>query len=127
MEKSPKVKAEIRQRFPGLAHVDGSARHQSVNRDDEPWIHALLTAVGEHTGLAALINTSFNTKGQPLVNRLSECLQMLDELPDLSAVLVEDWLFVKNQPQSGSCEKFMTDYALARARARQVVTSVESN
>ena len=35
----------------------------SVGTDDEPWIHALLLAVGRRTGLATLINTSFNTKG----------------------------------------------------------------
>ena len=38
-------------------------RHQSVSKGDEPWVHALLLAVGSWTGLAALINTSFNSKG----------------------------------------------------------------
>merc|ERR1712232_1457005 len=88
---------EIIEAFPALAHVDGTARHQSVGRSDEPWIHALLHAVGRRTGLAALINTSFNTKGKPIVNTIQESLVMLAELPDLDYVLIEDWLFSASQ------------------------------
>ena len=47
------------------------------------------------TGLAALINTSFNTKGKPIINSAAECLEMLDTLADLDYVLIEE-LFNKN-------------------------------
>ena len=56
-------------------------------------MHSLLLAVGRKTGLAALINTSFNTRGKPIVNTVRECLKMLDEQVDLDYVLIEDWLF----------------------------------
>ena len=49
--------------------------------------------MGRRTGLAALINTSFNTKGKPITNSVVESLEMLDNLPDLDYVLIEDWLF----------------------------------
>lgn len=58
----------IRSFSEAMVHFDGTARHQSVGHKDEPWIHELLLAVGKHTGLAALINTSFNTKGAWLVS-----------------------------------------------------------
>ncbi|CAE7041064.1 nolO [Symbiodinium sp. CCMP2592] len=93
MEKAPKVREEIRQKFPGMVHFDGTARHQSVGASEEPWIHQLLLAVGNLTGLAALINTSFNTRGKPIVNTVRESLEMLDTLPDLDYVLIEDYLF----------------------------------
>jgi len=96
MDKAPAVKPEMIHRYPALAHLDGTARHQSVSRSDEPWLHMLLTAVGKRTGLAALINTSFNTKGEPLVNTITASLEMLDTLPDLDAVVIEDWLFTKS-------------------------------
>ena len=86
---------EIAKRFPALAHVDGTARHQSVSEDDDAWLWALLRAVGKRTGLSALINTSFNTRGRPICNTLREALQMLDEEPDLDYLLVDDWLFSK--------------------------------
>ena len=89
------VRKEIQERFPALAHLDGTARHQSVSASDEPFIHSLLIAVGRLVGLAALINTSFNTKGFPIVNTVRECLEMLDKLQDLDFVVIEDWLFPK--------------------------------
>ncbi|CAL1143546.1 unnamed protein product [Cladocopium goreaui] len=95
MTMAPQVLPETRRSFPALSHLDGTARHQSVARTEEPWIHALLMAVGKRTGLAALINTSFNTKGKPIVNKISECLSMLDDLPDLDFVVIEDWIFRK--------------------------------
>lgn len=95
MTMAPLVRESVRERFPALAHVDGTARHQSVGAEDEPWIHALLLAIGKKTGLAALINTSFNSKGKPIVNTVRESLKMLDDLPDLDFVLIEDWLFKK--------------------------------
>ena len=83
---APAVLPEVQRRFPSLVHLDGTARHQSVSHDNEPWVHALLLAVGKRTGLApwpsetlsetkaALINTSFNTRGKPIVNTAVESL-----------------------------------------------------
>ena len=48
---APQVLPETRRSFPALSHLDGTARHQSVARTEEPWIHALLMAVGKRTGL----------------------------------------------------------------------------
>merc|ERR1719198_330112 len=90
---APRVRDEIRSRFPAMVHLDGTARHQSVDAEDEPWIHALLLAVGKRNGLAALINTSFNTKGKPIVNTIRECLKMLRETEDIDYVLIEVYLF----------------------------------
>ena len=50
---APRVRPEIQKSFPSLVHLDGTARHQSVSQFDEAWIHALLLAVGRHTGLVA--------------------------------------------------------------------------
>ncbi|CAJ1403344.1 unnamed protein product [Effrenium voratum] len=93
MERAPRVQEWVKQQFPAMVHFDGTARHQSVGQREEPWIHSLLLAVSKLTGLAALINTSFNTRGKPIVNSVKESLQMLDTLPDLDYVLIEDYLF----------------------------------
>ena len=50
---APKVLPEMQRRFPALSHLDGTARHQSVAAAQEPWVHALLMAVGKRTGLVA--------------------------------------------------------------------------
>merc|ERR1711879_575681 len=93
MTMAPRIRDDVRKRFPALAHVDGTARHQSVRNLDEPWVHSLLLAVGRLTGLAALINTSFNSRGKPITNTVRESLHMLETLPELDYVLIEDWLF----------------------------------
>merc|ERR1712048_1245730 len=95
MTMAPQVRNNtlLRKHFPALAHLDGTARFQSVGKDDEPWVHALLHAVAKFTGLPVLINTSFNTKGKPIVNTVRESLDMLTNLVELDYVLIEDWLF----------------------------------
>jgi carbamoyltransferase len=53
--------------IPAVRHVDGTARVQTVSRGQHPAFHALLSAFGERTGVPVLVNTSFNTRGEPIV------------------------------------------------------------
>ncbi|MFO0627630.1 MAG: carbamoyltransferase N-terminal domain-containing protein [Polyangiales bacterium] len=50
-----------------VTHVDGSARVQTVSREDHPRFHALLTAFHQRVGVPVLLNTSFNLRGEPIV------------------------------------------------------------
>jgi carbamoyltransferase len=68
------VREEYREALPAVTHVNGSARVQTVSTDDNPEFHALLTAVGRVTGRELLLNTSFNVKGQPIVNTPKEAI-----------------------------------------------------
>lgn len=69
------VRAEHRQELPATTHVDGSARIQTVSQGDNPDFHCLLRAVGRSTGREVLLNTSFNVKGQPIVNTAAEAVE----------------------------------------------------
>lgn len=62
-----------------VTHVDGSARVQSVRADQEPAVHALLTAFGQRTGYGVLCNTSLNYNGTGFINRLSDLLLYCEE------------------------------------------------
>jgi carbamoyltransferase len=57
-----------RSSIPAITHVDYSARVQTVNRDTNPRYHALIEAFRALTGCGVLINTSFNVRGEPIVN-----------------------------------------------------------
>lgn len=57
----------IRDDLPEVTHTDGTVRFQLVLPDLQPEWHAVITAFGELTGTFAVINTSFNTVGEPLV------------------------------------------------------------
>ena len=54
--------------IPAITHVDYSARIQTVHKETNPKYHALLTAFKERTGCSVLVNTSFNVRGEPIVN-----------------------------------------------------------
>lgn len=48
-------------------HVDGTARPQVVEAEKRPFFHKLLTAFGRRTGVPVLLNTSFNSAAEPIV------------------------------------------------------------
>ncbi len=62
------VKEDQRQSMPAITHVDGTARIHVVDEDANPAYHKLLAALGERTGHPIVLNTSFNLKGEPIVN-----------------------------------------------------------
>jgi len=62
-----RVRPEKRDIIPSIMHVDGTARVQTVRREDYPRLHALISAFAEITGVPVLLNTSFNLRGEPIV------------------------------------------------------------
>jgi carbamoyltransferase len=69
------VREEHRAHLPAVTHVNGSARVQTVNKNDNASFHTLLGAVGRATGREMVLNTSFNVKGQPIVNTPAEAIE----------------------------------------------------
>ncbi len=62
-----RVREDKRDQIPAVVHVDGTARLQTVVAEQRPELHALLEAFGALTGVPVLVNTSFNVKGEPIV------------------------------------------------------------
>jgi carbamoyltransferase len=61
------VRPEMADRIPAVRHVDGTARVQTVSRAQNELYYDLLQAFKRRTGIPILVNTSFNTRGEPLV------------------------------------------------------------
>jgi carbamoyltransferase len=61
--------------------VDGTARVQTVEDGREPMLAALLQRFEELTGLPALVNTSFNTVGRPMVDHPRDALECFGASP----------------------------------------------
>ena len=57
-----------RSEVPAITHVDYSARIQTVHKHSNPKYHRLLSRFKEITGCPILVNTSFNVRGEPIVN-----------------------------------------------------------
>lgn len=53
--------------IPAVRHIDGTARIQTVNREQNSLYYDLLKAFERRTGVPVLVNTSFNTRGEPIV------------------------------------------------------------
>lgn len=61
------VRPEWRDKIPAIVHVDGTARVQTVRESTNPMLYRLLREFDALTGVPVLINTSFNVKGEPIV------------------------------------------------------------
>ncbi len=63
--------------IPGVTHVDGTARVQTVTKADNPVYYKLIDAFGRKTDVPVVLNTSFNRHGEPIVNTPEEAIKAL--------------------------------------------------
>jgi len=61
------VQEDKRELIPAITHVDGSGRLQTANKEANPAYHRIIELFGEKTGVPVIMNTSFNLKGEPIV------------------------------------------------------------
>ena len=62
------VREDKRAVVPATTHVDGTGRLQTVARESNPRYYSLIESFGQSTGVPVLLNTSFNLRGEPIVN-----------------------------------------------------------
>jgi carbamoyltransferase len=62
------VKPSKRDIIPAVTHVDGTGRLQTVIREGNPHYYDLIRRFGDATGVPVVLNTSFNLRGEPIVN-----------------------------------------------------------
>jgi carbamoyltransferase len=68
------VRDGAKTKIPAVTHVDGSARLQTVAAGTNPRYYELIRTFGEATGVPVVLNTSFNLRGEPIVNTPAEAL-----------------------------------------------------
>lgn len=90
-----KVKVDT---LPSITHVDGTARLQTVTKKSHLHFYNLLTEFGKISETNVLLNTSFNTRGKPILSTISDAVKILDY------VIVDDYLLINqiNNQLSGS-------------------------
>ncbi|MCP4198480.1 MAG: carbamoyltransferase [Proteobacteria bacterium] len=87
--------------LPAITHVDGTARVQTVTEQQNPRYYRLIHAIGERTGVPVVLNTSFNIRGEPIVNTVQDALKCFFTT-DLDALFVEDHLVMKDASKAES-------------------------
>ena len=85
---------ERRKLIPAVTHVDGSARLQTINKNQDPQFYDVIKKFGKKTGIPILLNTSFNRRNEPLVETPSDALEAFIAM-DLDALVLQDYLVVK--------------------------------
>jgi carbamoyltransferase len=69
------VLPEKREQLGAVTHIDGSARVQTVTRETNPQLYAIIEAFERRTGIPVLLNTSFNLAGKPIVETPEDAVQ----------------------------------------------------
>jgi carbamoyltransferase len=80
--------------IPAVTHVDGTARLQTVRPETAPRYYRLIERFGEATGIPVLLNTSFNLKGEPIVNTPAEAFRTFSQ-SGMDALVLGDHLVEK--------------------------------
>jgi len=85
-----------RSTVPAVTHVDYSARLQTVDDARHPRFYRLIQAFYEKTSCPALINTSFNVRGEPIVCTPQDALRCF-LATDMDALVLEDFVVLKEE------------------------------
>jgi carbamoyltransferase len=85
-----------RSSIPAVTHVDYSARVQTVQRETNPRFHHLLAAFKERTGCPALVNTSFNVRGEPIVCAPEDAFRCFMRT-EMDYLVMENFLLAKSE------------------------------
>lgn len=73
------VKEDKREIIPAITHVDGTGRLQTVRKETNPRYYQLIETFGQATGVPVVLNTSFNLRGEPIVNTCKEAFHTFSE------------------------------------------------
>ncbi len=88
------VREEKKSQIPSVTHVDGTARVQLVNRQANPLYYDLIAEFGRLTGVPVIMNTSYNRRGEPIVNNAFDALKTF-EWSDMDCAVLGSYLVSK--------------------------------
>jgi carbamoyltransferase len=86
----PKVREEWREKLSAITHVDGTARVQTVTREQNEFLYDLLTEFEKQSGIGVLLNTSFNVDGKPILSTVKDAFTILEKT-DMDCLLIENY------------------------------------
>lgn len=102
----------VRSEIPAVTHVDYSARVQTVDSLDAPRYHRLISEFKKLTGVGVLINTSFNVRGEPIVENPQQAYTCFMRTEIDVLVLENCVLFKGEQPPFAEQADWRTEFGL---------------
>ena len=102
----------LRSDIPAITHIDYSARIQTVHRETNERFWKLLQAFKKQTGCAVMVNTSFNVRGEPIVNTPDDSYRCFMRT-DMDYLVIGNFIFDKRQqPEWKEKDNWKTEYTL---------------
>jgi carbamoyltransferase len=101
-----------RSSLPAVTHVDYSARIQTVHKETNPRLYHLLDAFEDRTACPVLVNTSFNVRGEPIVNTPEDAYRCFMRT-EMDCLVIENYLLEKtSQPAWQHNDAWQEEFAL---------------
>lgn len=88
------VRPQWRDKLQAVTHVDNSARVQTVSKETNPLFHRLIATFGSLTGIPVVLNTSFNARGEPIVETPLDALATFSSV-GMDALILGPYLITK--------------------------------
>tara|TARA_R110000868_G_scaffold155691_7_gene382244 strand:- start:4185 stop:6029 length:1845 start_codon:yes stop_codon:yes gene_type:complete len=88
-----------RSKLPAVTHLDLSARLQTVHKETNSFFHGLILEFEKLTGVPVLVNTSFNVRGEPIVNSPSDAIRCFLNT-EMDFLILENYLILKESQPS---------------------------
>ncbi len=105
---------QVRSDIPAVTHVDCSARVQTIDRERHPRFYQIVCAFKQKTGASVVINTSFNVRGEPIVNSPQEAYRCFMNT-NMDALVMENCVLIKEeQPRAREIDTqaYLAEFAL---------------
>jgi carbamoyltransferase len=102
----------LRSDMPAITHVDYSARLQTIHKETNERLWKLLQAFKTKTGYPVLVNTSFNVRGEPIVNTPEDSYRCFMRT-DMDYLVIGNYIFdKKQQPEWLEKDDWRTEFTL---------------
>jgi carbamoyltransferase len=89
------VNVKLKYHLPSITHIDGTARLQTVNKNQNKYYHKLLKQVGALSGYPICLNTSFNFKDQTITMTPYEAIERFLDC-DMDALVINNFYITKS-------------------------------
>ncbi len=102
----------LRSDLPSITHIDYSARIQTVHKETNPRYHQLISAFQALTGYGVIVNTSFNVRGEPIVNTPNDAYRCFMRT-EMDYLVIGNYLFRKqDQPEWQEKDNWKEEFVL---------------
>jgi carbamoyltransferase len=108
MEKVLPIRKEMQKLIPAVVHADGTGRLQTVNKSANPLYYSLIEEFKRITNIPIVLNTSFNTNGEPVVESPTDAIRTFHS-SGLDALAIGSFLVEKKHQKTG-CDQNELQY-----------------